>query len=80
VFELLLESGLASPFESSGDFLRRSATSAQSSKPDRTSGGFMADVLDDILTAFNQARHDLANDFDKMRADNMKFYQDNAQS
>lgn len=40
----------------------------------------MADVLDDILTAFNQARHDLANDFDKMRADNMKFYQDNAQS
>lgn len=40
----------------------------------------MSEVLDDIATAFNQARLQLANDFDKMREDNMKFYRTHAQA
>jgi hypothetical protein len=40
----------------------------------------MSELFDDIATAFNQARFQLANDFDKMRADNMKFYRTHAQS
>jgi hypothetical protein len=40
----------------------------------------MSELFDDISTAFNQARLQLANDFDKMRADNMKFYRTHAQA
>lgn len=40
----------------------------------------MADILDDVLTALNQARFEVADDFDKMRTDNMKFYKSSAQA
>jgi len=40
----------------------------------------MGDVLEDVLTALNQARFEVADDFDKLRADNMKFYESNAQA
>jgi hypothetical protein len=40
----------------------------------------MSELFDDIATAFNQSRLQLANDFDKMREDNMKFYRTHAQA
>jgi len=32
----------------------------------------MSDLFDDVATAFNEARVQVANDFDKMREDNMR--------
>jgi hypothetical protein len=40
----------------------------------------MSDLFDDIATAFSEARLQMANDFDKMREDNMKFYRTHAQA
>jgi len=39
----------------------------------------MTDVVEDIITAFNQARFDVADDFDRMRASNMQFYRSHMQ-
>jgi hypothetical protein len=35
--------------------------------------------MEDVVTAFNEARHQLPDDFDKLRSDNMKFYTSHAQ-